>query len=196
GLLDRLAHISLPGLTGDRGTVDMPANGALTVRAPIPRTRGITSPHGRGQSLREAEQPGVADVEVRRTGLRTRRDADAQAGGRTAVECLRQRIGDALGDVLVEAAFAALARQVELLAVAVLDLGDRLRPAELTFVREGREGRGHGDGRGLRRYEDRRRGQRLDESDLIHEVQLLTTAVAEDQVHPRGPDAAHVHSLA
>src|SRR5699024_9231451 len=67
GLLDRLAHISLPGLTGDRGTVDVPADGALTVGAPIPRARGITGPHGRGQGLREAEQPSVADVEVRRT---------------------------------------------------------------------------------------------------------------------------------
>src|SRR5699024_10799172 len=196
GLLDRLAHISLPGLTGDRGTVDMPANGALTVRAPIPRARGITGPHGRGQGLREAEQPSVADVEVRRTGLRARRHADAQTGGRTAVEGLRQRIGDALGDVLVEDAFAALARQVELLAIAVLDLGDRLRAAELTFVREGREGRGHGDGCGLRRSEDRRGRQRLDESVLVLMVERLTAAVADAQIHGGVHDVAHVHSVA
>src|SRR5690625_4474059 len=135
GLLDRLAHISLPGLTGDRGTVDVATDRTGTVVAPVPGTRWITGPHGRGQGLREAEQPGVADVEVRRTGLRARRDSDAQTGGRTAFECLRQRIGDALGDVLVEDAFAALARQVELLAVAVLYLGVRLGPAELAFVR-------------------------------------------------------------
>src|SRR5699024_7737712 len=78
GLLDRLAHISLPGLTGDRGTVDVTTDRTGTVVAPVPGTRWITGPHGRGQGLREAEQPGVADVEVRRTGLRARRDSDAQ----------------------------------------------------------------------------------------------------------------------
>src|SRR5699024_7545805 len=65
GLLDRLAHISLPGLTGDRGTVDVTTDRTGTVVAPVPGTRWITGPHGRGQGLREAEQPGVADVEVR-----------------------------------------------------------------------------------------------------------------------------------
>src|SRR5690625_2513664 len=196
GLLDRLAHISLPGLTGDRGTVDVTTDRTGTVVAPVPGARWITGPHGRGQGLREAEQPGVADVEVRRTGLRARRDSDAQTGGRTAFECLRQRIGDALGDVLVEDAFAALARQVELLAVAVLDLGDRLGPAELAFVREGREGRCHGDGCSLRRSQDRRGGQRLDEPVLILVVQLLTAAVADAQVHRGVHDVAHVHSVA
>src|SRR5699024_6406021 len=36
GLLDRLAHISLPGLTGDRGTVDVTTDRTGTVVAPVP----------------------------------------------------------------------------------------------------------------------------------------------------------------
>src|SRR5699024_12253300 len=138
-----LANLRLPGRTGDGVTVYVTTDRTGTVVAPVPGARWNTAPHGRGQGFREGEQPGVADVEVRRTGLRARRDSDAQNRGRTAFECLRQRIGDALGDVLVEDAFAALARQDELLAVAVLDLSDRLGPAELAFVREGREGRCH-----------------------------------------------------
>src|SRR5699024_6474935 len=46
GLLDRLAHISLPGLTGDRGTVDVTTDRTGTVVAPVPGTRWITGPHG------------------------------------------------------------------------------------------------------------------------------------------------------
>ena len=135
----------------------MASDGTGAVGAPVASTPRITGPHCCGQGFGEAEQPGVTDLEVRRTGLGACRHSDLQRARRTAVERLSQRVGDALGHFLVEHSLAAFAGQVEFLAVAVLDLDDRLRSAEFALVREGRERRGHGDRGGLRRTEDRRR---------------------------------------